>query len=104
MNDADLLFGVVKQANQKNSRKRKVSIVDDISDITWLMHWFPQFTLDEVLDMNFRRFYALLKHAKADYLQAHLQELAGIAAIHGQKGEGKSYFKEMNDEIKRLRE
>lgn len=105
MNDIDLLDSFMTKRVAKQRAASKVNLEDDINDITFLMHWFPQFTMEELLEMNLRPFNALLKSGKADYYEAHLQNLEGQAALQsGKKGALKDYAQSIQKEIKRLRD
>lgn len=107
MDDFDLLSSFTKKVNE-NHRKRtgkgKQTLEDDISDITFLLHWFPQFTLDELLDMPLVKYNALLRNAKADRLQDFQQLFVTLRYANATEGDSaKDYFNELSEAIRQLR-
>lgn len=101
MNSAELLTSLIRKKNAKRGKVEAVSEEDDIGDITFLLHWFPQFSIEDLLEMPYRRFNALLKNAKADHLQDHLQQMVGFSVAKSPEGE--KYAREVSEEINRLR-
>lgn len=92
-----------KKANEPSSKKVAVDLVDDIGDITFMLHRFSQFSLESLLEMNLRKFNLLLKNAKADYYQEVLQTIVAISVANSDKKEGEKYVRSLTEQIKELR-
>lgn len=110
MNDADLLLSIARDRNKARHGAGKAKpeaeeAPQGIDDITFMLHRFPQFTLQQLLDMPEVTYRALLRNGKADYYEEHLQMVFGLAAAMASDPKaGEKYVQNIQEEIKGLRQ